>query len=301
MRLNSRYEGGFSFTEIMVAMGIGAMVLAATVTTSISLQKSLAAVESYFYTHIQQVRIIDYLSRDVKRSVIVTTSTDQQTVTCIMPNYVIQTGDADAGAPGDPTANVGKRRVPTITHTANGAIVDYGPKKADGVISGVTGATSTLTSASSSFGTNIVNYIIRGDGIPVGTIANYASATTLTLASPAGTSARAASNVEFVIAGTTTVVYSVSGKSITRTENGVVTTIASSTDQLVQQTVNGVTTTDDQRNTEYAQINVTFLPIFNFNAAAGANLGQSEQHRQDLKRASTNVFARAYLRNKRRG
>jgi hypothetical protein len=298
MRLSNRNQDGLTFTEVMVAMGIGAMLLGATLTTSVSLQKSLNAVESYFYTHVQQVRIIDYLSRDVKRSFIVTTSTDQQTVTCIMPNYIIQAGDTDAGVGG---ANVGKRRTPTITPTAGGAIVDYGPKKADGVISAVAGATSTLTSATSTFGTNIVNYIIRGDGIPVGTIANYASATTLTLTSPAGTSAKAASNVEFVIAGSTTVVYSVSGKSITRTENGVVTAIASSTDQLVQQTVNGVTTTDDQRNTEFAQINVTFLPIFNFNPKENANLGQSEQHRQDLKRAGTNVFARAYLRNKRRG
>jgi prepilin-type N-terminal cleavage/methylation domain-containing protein len=298
MKVSSGSQAGFSFPEIMVAMGIGSMLLGATLTTSMSLQKSLAAAEKYFFTHIQQVRIIDYLSRDVKRSVIVTTSTDQQTVTCIMPNYIIQAGDADAGGGG---ANVGARRTPTITPTATGAIVDYGPKKADGTISGVSGATSILTSASSSFGTNIVNYIIRGDGIPAGTIANYASATTLTLTSPAGTSARAGTNVEFVIAGTTTVVYSVSGASITRTENGVVTTIASSTDQLVQKTVNGVITTDDQRNTEFAQINVTFLPVFNFNAAAGANLGQSEQHRQDMKRASTNIFARAYLRNKRRG
>lgn len=298
MRLKHRRAEGFSISEILIAMGIASMLMGATLTTSISLQKSLAAVESYFYTHMQQVRIIDYLSRDVKRSVIVTTSTDQQTVTCVMPNYIIQSGDADAGAAG---ANIGTRRVPTITPTATGAIVDYGPKKADGVISAVSGATSTLTSASSNFGTNIVNYIIRGDGIPAGTVANYASATTLTLTSPTGTSATVASNVEFVIAGTTTVVYSVSGKSITRTENGVLTTIASSTDQLVQKTVNGVTTTDDQRNTEYAQINVTFLPIFNFNAAAGANLGQSAQHRQDTKRASTNVFARAFLRNKRRG
>lgn len=296
MRIKSdRNRDGFTFTEIMIAMGIGLGLMAATVTASISLQKSLNAVEHYFYTHMQQVRIIDYLSRDVKRSVIVTTSTDQQTVTCKLPNYVIQTGDADAGA-GD--VNVGTRRTPTITPTANGAIVDYGPKKSDGIIAGVSGATSTLTSASSNFGSNIVNYSIRGDGIPVGTVANYATATTLTLTSPAGTSARAATNVEFVISGNTTVVYSVVGQTITRTENGTVTTIASSTDQLVPQTSD---TTDDVRNTEYAQINVTFLPIFTFNAAAGANLGQSEQHRQDVKRAGTNVFAKAYLRNKRRG
>ncbi|MEY2529414.1 MAG: hypothetical protein QOJ05_1504 [Verrucomicrobiota bacterium] len=298
MRIKNDGKSGFTFTEVMVAMGVGLGLMAATVTASISLQKSMNAVEHYFYTHMQQVRIIDYLSRDVKRSVIVTTSTDQQTVTCKIPDYVIQPGDADAG-PGD--VNVGMRRTPTITPTANGAVVDYGPKKSDGTIAAVSGVTSTLTSASSSFGSGIVNYSIRGDGIPSGTVANYASATTLTLTSPAGTSATAATNVEFVITGNTTVVYSVVGQSITRTENGAVTTIASSTDQLVQQTINGATTTDDLRNTEYAQINVTFLPIFNFNAAAGANLGNSEQHRQDVKRAGTNVFAKAYLRNKRRG
>jgi prepilin-type N-terminal cleavage/methylation domain-containing protein len=298
MRIQNARNKGFTFTEIMVAMTVGLALMAATVTTSISLQKSLSAVEHYFYTHMQQVRIIDYLSRDVKRSVVVTTSTDQQTVTCKIPDYIIQSGDADAG-PGD--VNVGMRRTPTVTPTANGAIVDYGPKKSDGVISGVSGTTSTLTSASSSFGSNIVNYSIRGDGVPTGTTASYASATSLTLTSPAGTSARAASNVEFVISGNTTVVYSVVGQSITRTENGAVTTIASSTDQLVQQTINGVNTTDDLRNTEYAQINVTFLPIFNFNPASGTPLTQAEAHRQNLKRAGTNVFAKAYLRNKRRG
>ena len=298
MRLRVNKQGGFSLSEIMIASGIGVMLMGATLTTSISLQKSLSAVEAYFYTHIQQVRIIDYLSRDVKRAYVVSTSTDQQTVTCIIPNYIIESGDADAGAGG---ANVGMRRTPTITPTANGAIVDYGPKKSDGAISGVSGATATLTSATSTFAANIVNYIIRGDGIPAGTVANYASATTLTLTCPTGTSATAGTNVEFVIAGTTTVVYTVSGQSITRTENGALTTIAASTDQLVQQTINGVSTTDDLRNTEFAQVNVTFLPIFNFNAAAGANLGQSEQHRQDVKRAGTNVFAKAYLRNKRRG
>jgi hypothetical protein len=146
-----------------------------------------------------------------------------------------------------------------------------------------------------------VNYVVRGDGIPVGTIANYASPTTLTLTSPSGTNARAGTNVEFVIAGTTTVVYSVIGQSITRTENGAVTTIAASTDQLVQETINGVSTTDNVRNTEFAQINVTFLPIFNFNPNAGTTLTLSEQAKQNQKRAGTNVFAKAYLRNKRRG
>jgi hypothetical protein len=79
------------------------------------------------------------------------------------------------------------------------------------------------------------------------------------------------------------VVYSISGNSILRTENGVVTTIASSTDQLVPQT-----TDVDLANTEYANTSVTFLPIFTSGGAAAQRTG-------------TSLYATAYLRNKRRG
>jgi hypothetical protein len=82
---------------------------------------------------------------------------------------------------------------------------------------------------------------------------------------------------------TTTVVYSISGNSILRTENGVVTTIASSTDQLVPQT-----TDVDLANTEYANTSVTFSPIFTSGGAVAERTG-------------TSLYATAYLRNKRRG
>ena len=78
----------------------------------------------------------------------------------------------------------------------------------------------------------------------------------------------------------TTVVYSISGNSILRTENGVVTTIASSTDQLVPKS-----TDVELANTEYANTSVTFRPIF-------TSTDQS---------AGTSLYATAYLRNKRRG
>ena len=78
----------------------------------------------------------------------------------------------------------------------------------------------------------------------------------------------------------TTVIYSINGNSILRTENGVVTTIASSTDQLVPKS-----TDVELANTEYAKTSVTFRPIF-------TSTDQS---------AGTSLYATAYLRNKRRG
>jgi len=200
-------RGGFTLTEMMVAMAASGVVLGTTLTSSTSLQKSFKAIDSYFATHMQQIRIVDYLSRDVKRGLAVTTSVDLQTVTVTVPNYIIQAGDPEAIA--NP-ATIGTARTPVVVNTPSGPQVNYG-------------------------------------------------------------------------ATTSTVVYSISGASVLRTENGVVTTIASSTDQLVPQT-----TDVELANTEYTKTSITFQPIFTFGNSVAA-------------RSGTTVFSTAYLRNKRRG
>ena len=201
------HQSGFTLAEILTATAIAVVIFAAILTASLAMQKTFNAVDNYFATHIQQVRIIDYLNRDVKRALICTTSANQQTVTLTIPKYIIQSGDAEAVS--NPSL-VGAMRSPTISTTTSGVQVNYG----------------TTTS---------------------------------------------------------TVVYSINGGSILRTEDGVVTTIASSTDQLIP------TTTDvDLANTEKATMAVTFQPIFTSGNVADERTG-------------TTVFSLAYLRNKRRG
>ena len=200
-------ERAFTLTEMTVAMAASAVVLAATLTSSTSLQKSFNAIDSYFATHMQQIRIVDYLGRDVKRGLVVTTSADLQTVTITTPNYVVQPGDPEAVV--NPSL-VGTPRNPSIVYTPSGPQVNYG------------GTTSTI-------------------------------------------------------------IYSISGLSILRTENGVVTTIASSTDQLVP-----LTTDVELANTEYTKTSITFQPIF----TSGGTVAS---------RSGTTVYSMAYLRNKRRG
>ncbi|HME88119.1 MAG TPA: prepilin-type N-terminal cleavage/methylation domain-containing protein [Chthoniobacterales bacterium] len=204
---SSQTVAGFTLTEMLVSVSLSSIILAAAITCGVSLQKSFNAVDNYFTTHMQQIRIIDYLNRDVKRGLIVTTSVDLQTVTMSIPNYIIKTGDTEAVANPD---LVGTPRTPAVSYTANGWQVDYGPS-------------------------------------------------------------------------TATVVYSINGNSILRTENGVVTTIASSTDQLVP-----ATTDVELSNTEYAKTSVTFMPIFTLSGSQASRTG-------------TSLFATAYLRNKRRG
>ena len=204
---HNSHQSGFTLAEILTAMAIAVVIFAAIITASLAMQKTFNAVDHYFATHIQQVRIIDYLNRDVKRALICTTSANQQTVTLTIPKYIIQSGDA--GAVSNPSL-VGAMRSPTISTTTSGVQVNYG----------------TTTS---------------------------------------------------------TVVYSINGAAILRTEDGVVTTIASSTDQLIP------TTTDvDLANTEKATMAVTFQPIFTSGNVADERTG-------------TTVFSLAYLRNKRRG
>jgi Tfp pilus assembly protein PilW len=202
-------QSGFTLSEMLIAVSLGIAILAAIVTASLAMQKSFNAVDNYFATHMQQIRIIDYLNRDAKRAYIVTTSVDLQTVTMTIPKYIIQDGDSDATP-----STIGMARTPTISSS-----------------------------------TGLVNYQVDVSGNPV-----YS-----------------------------TVVYSISGNTIQRTEDGQVTLIASSTDQLVDQT-----TDTELANTEYARTSVTFKPIFISNNTPA-------------ERSGTTVFSLAYLRNKRRG
>jgi hypothetical protein len=208
MKLNrSLKRFAFTLPEMSLALATASVIMGATLTSSTSLQKSFNALDNYFGTHMQQIRIVDYLSRDVKRGLIVTTSADLQTVTVTVPNYIIQAGDPEAIA--NP-ALVGTPRTPTMVYTPSGWQVNYGN-------------------------------------------------------------------------ATSTVVYSINGESILRTENGTVTTIASSTDQLVP-----LTTDVELTNTEYTKTSITFQPIFTVGGAVASRTG-------------TTVYSTAYLRNKRRG
>jgi prepilin-type N-terminal cleavage/methylation domain-containing protein len=114
-------QSGFTLAEIMMAMAIAVVIFAAIITASLAMQKSFNAVDHFFATHIQQVRIIDYLNRDVKRALIATTSVDHQTVTLTIPKYIIQSGDAEAVS--NPSL-VGAMRSPTLSTTTS--LVNYG-------------------------------------------------------------------------------------------------------------------------------------------------------------------------------
>jgi|GEM_PF-3539294 len=182
----SSRRGGFTLGEMMVSMGIATVLLVAIFSVTVALNRSYAAADDYFTTHLQQIRIMDYLARDVKRSFSVTTSPDLKTVTCIMPNYVVQPGDPEAIT--DATT-IGTRRTPVVVTSVNlnKATVDYGTRMTRTITDGVTvNGSPTLTSATAVFTTADVGNPITGTNIPASTtISAYTSATSVTLSNNA--------------------------------------------------------------------------------------------------------------------
>ncbi|MEP6685897.1 MAG: hypothetical protein ABJB22_03895 [Verrucomicrobiota bacterium] len=104
----------------MLAIAIASAILGVTLTSSMALQRTFKAVDTYFATHMQQIRIVDYLARDVKRGLSVTSSLDTQTVTVLIPRYIIQAGDSDATS-----LNIGTPRSPRPITNGNRDI-NYG-------------------------------------------------------------------------------------------------------------------------------------------------------------------------------
>jgi len=270
---------GFTLTEMLVAVAIASLMLAATVVGSVSLQKSLNAVGNYFDTMAPQIRIIDFLSRDVKRSYIVGTSPDYKTVTCTIPNYLVQAGDPDATG-----SNIGSRRSPNLFKNANGISVSYQARTVTDA--SISSGSATLNSLTALFTSADVGQSVAGNGIPVGTkIQSYTLPTTVTLSNNATLTL---TNDTVTVGSLTTVVYAINTttqpQSITRTENGTLTaTIAASANNLVP-----LTTDIELSNTEYTQTTVTFLPVFTSGNPAS-------------ERAGTTTFSLSYLRNRRRG
>ena len=274
-------DQGFTFIEMMLAVSIGSLMLAATVAASICLQRSFSAVDNYFASHVQQVRIIDYLSRDVRRSYIVMTSANRQTVTCTIPNYLVDNG-----------SNQPTRATPMLSLVGNKVVANYQASTVNNVTT-TQGSTTVscpgLGLVSSHFSNTNVGQSVVGTGIPAGTTIQSVSNCLLGNCSQA-TMSRAAtssnSNDTLTIGALTNVVYSVVNQTIQRRENGGLTNIAASADNLIPST-NDI----ELLNTEFTQSIVTFLPRF-------ARGGQAFL---DNERAGTAVFSLSYLRNRRRG
>jgi Tfp pilus assembly protein PilW len=105
----------FTVTEVMVASAVSLMIFAAVLTGVITFQRSFSGAIDYSRGTIDQQRVLDYLSRDIRRALTVTVSANSNTLTVTIPDAY-----ASYDAQGNP---IGSVQDPTFTSTG---VANYG-------------------------------------------------------------------------------------------------------------------------------------------------------------------------------
>jgi prepilin-type N-terminal cleavage/methylation domain-containing protein len=157
MRLGiSTKTHAFTLIEMMVAMAAGSAILGVAVISLIALQRSFNSTENYLATQTQQIRIVDFLARDVRRGLSVVSSVDEQTVQIQVPKYIIQAGDPEAilnpsliGTPRSPSRAIVSRdyninygaTTSSVQYKVNGASIE---RWEDGVKTTIASSTDNL-------------------------------------------------------------------------------------------------------------------------------------------------------------
>ena len=76
---------GFTLVELMMSLGCGTFILAAVVAASVSLQKSITAMQSYSTIEGDQLRVLDYIAMDCRRATAASVANGALTLT--LPVY----------------------------------------------------------------------------------------------------------------------------------------------------------------------------------------------------------------------
>lgn len=66
---NPNRAGGFTLTEMLVSMGASTIILGGLMLSSLAMQKSLTGSEKYAVAYSDQRRLIDFIGRDLRRSI----------------------------------------------------------------------------------------------------------------------------------------------------------------------------------------------------------------------------------------
>lgn len=112
----SKRHCAFTLAEVSVACSIAAIILLAITVGSTSLQRTFAGSDGGLKATADQMRILDYIARDVRQALTVTVSNSGQTLTLTTPDFIDSSGNP---------------RLPTIKPGSSNyglpqGVVDYG-------------------------------------------------------------------------------------------------------------------------------------------------------------------------------
>ena len=126
-RRTTKPAAGFTVAELMVAMAIGSLVVAAALAGIVSLQRSYAATEQYAGNLADQSRLLDCLGMDLRRARAVAFDADGQGMMLTLPDfYTYGAGDPQRTAPLPITPQIPEDLTRAVYTNATGAAVnDY--------------------------------------------------------------------------------------------------------------------------------------------------------------------------------
>jgi Tfp pilus assembly protein PilW len=76
----------FTLSELMMTAGIGSAIMLSLLTGTVTLQKGYAAAEYSIRCQLDQMRVIDYITRDVRRATSVTTENTGRKLVLTLPD-----------------------------------------------------------------------------------------------------------------------------------------------------------------------------------------------------------------------
>jgi hypothetical protein len=157
---------------MMVSVGIGGLVLAAMVLGAAAFQNIFYAADDYYQSTAEQMRVMDYIARDLRGALSGSVSGSGQTLTILSQDYL------------DPATN--QPRTPTVKTGSNSY---FGLPTADVSYAAATGDSVTIVYTSTSGRINRTKTIVRsGSSSTVSTtIANSIDNFILTDSSTSGT------------------------------------------------------------------------------------------------------------------
>ena len=147
-------EQAFTLAEMMVGAAIGSLLLLAMITGAIACQRVSAATDDGLRANADQLRVLDYIVRDVRQALTATITNSGQVLTLTVPDYI----DSSTGLPRIPTI------IPKMSSSGmpNGT-VDYGSAAAPITVSYFTANAPIAPATTYTFETN-GSYVIRQQG-----------------------------------------------------------------------------------------------------------------------------------------
>jgi Tfp pilus assembly protein PilW len=147
-------RSGHTLVEVMVSVGVGALILAAVVSAVVALQTLFVATDQYYMATSDQTRVLDFIAMDLRSALSGTVSNEAQTLTLTLPGYINSTPNPPV--PYTPTISATGTVVyqtgaiqPTVSYTVTGTAPNQVIQRTLTTSSGT--VVTTLTAAAANY------------------------------------------------------------------------------------------------------------------------------------------------------